>query len=293
MRRDLMLDLTRFGMLARRADLLALGHSRSSVSAAVQSGILRVPRRGWVAAAGVDPLALRAVRLGGKLGGASALAHRGIWVDDAPPLVVSTAPTASRLPALQPGESRVWLPERFPELTDVRWRASVRDAILQYGLVAGRDQLIATMDSALFQRFLTWQEVDEVLPLVREVARPGRRELDGLAMSGTESRMRVALRRRGLRVRSQVSIRRVGQVDLVVDDWLIVECDSRQFHDGEPQQIADRRRDGEASLSSYGSARFHHSQIMSDLDWCVSVVESHLRRGRPARLDRSKLQSTG
>ena len=288
-----MLDLARFGMLARRSDLLALGHPRSRVSAAVQSGTVHVPRRGWIAAPGADPRALRAVQLGGKLGGASALAHRGIWVDNPPRLVVSTAPTASRLPDLRSGEHRVWLAERFAETTDAPWRVSVRDAILQYGLVAGRDEVIATMDSALFQRLLTWQEASGLLPLVREAARPGIRELDGLAMSGTESRMRVALRRRGVKVRTQVSIRRVGQVDLVVDDWLIVECDSKKFHDDESQQITDRRRDGNAALSSYGSARFHHSQIMSDLEWCVSVVESHLRRGRPARIAPGALQSTG
>ena len=293
MRRDLTLDLVRFGMLARRSDLLALGHPRSRVGAAVQSGALHVPRRGWIAGDGADPRALRAVQLGGKLGGASALAHRGVWVDDDPALVVATAPTASRLPPLRGGEARVWLPERFAETTDARWCASVRDAILQYTLVAGRDQLIATLDSGLVQRLLTWQEVDQLLPLVREAARPGIRELDGLAMSGTESRMRVALRRRGLRVRTQVSIRRVGQVDLVVDDWLIVECDSKEHHSGESQQTADRRRDGNASLSSYDSARFAYSQIMFDLDWCVSVVESHLRRGRPASLGQDKLQSAG
>ncbi|MET0805651.1 MAG: hypothetical protein ABWX98_00960, partial [Lacisediminihabitans sp.] len=79
----------------------------------------------------------------------------------------------------------------------------------------------------------------------------------------------------------------------VVDDWLIVECASEKFHDDESQQITDRRRDGNAVLSNYGSARFHHSQIMSDLDWCVSVVESHLRRGRPARIAPGARQSTG
>lgn len=93
--------------------------------------------------------------------------------------------------------------------------------------------------------------------------------------------MRVDLRADGYRVTTQASIRKVGDVDLLVDDWYIVECDSREFHDGDSQQNTDRRRDGEATLARFGSARFTYSQVMFHRKWCLSVVAAGLAAGRP------------
>jgi hypothetical protein len=42
--------------------------------------------------------------------------------------------------------------------------------------------------------------------------------------------MRLLLRALGHRAEVQVRIAGVGRVDLVVDGWLIVECDSRAYH---------------------------------------------------------------
>lgn len=270
-------------MLARRADLFRLGHGRYAIAEKVKSGRLSVPRRGWLAGSGAPPSAERAVTLGGKLGGGSALATFGVWVDDATNLVVSSAPTASRLPPLVGGERRVWIPERFAEASDVSWRVSVQDAIIQHALFASRTELIATIDSALHQRLILDCQVDELLRLLPANKRPRRAELDGGSMSGTESRMRVALRRCGYRVQTQVTIRGVGTVDMVVDGWLIVECDSKKHHDDLAQQRKDRQRDGDASLADYSSVRFTYEQVMYEMDWCLAVVARELRRGRPAR----------
>jgi hypothetical protein len=206
----------------------------------------------------------------------------GIWVDDPAGLVVWTRPTASRLPPLDPAESRSYLAEAFPETSVHRWRVSVRDAILQHSRVAGRAEMVAVLDSALHRGLLTPGQLDEVLAAIPRRARPASSDLDAASMSGTESHLRFALRGRGYAVVTQASIARVGDVDLLVDGWFIVECDSRQFHGTVTDQNKDRRRDGNAALQRFGTARFTWEQVTFDLDWCVAVVEAGLRRGRPS-----------
>jgi very-short-patch-repair endonuclease len=107
------------------------------------------------------------------------------------------------------------------------------------------------------------------------------RELDGRAMSGTESKLRLAFMRAGLRVECQVAIPGVGIVDLLVDGWLIVEVDSRKYHDGEISQHKDRVRDGNSVLGNYGYLRFDYALVQFEREWCVDVTLARLKSGRP------------
>ena len=161
------------------------------------------------------------------------------------------------------------------------FRVSLQDAILQHARVSNRAEIIATLDSALHHGLLGQFELAELLAALPERVRPNARELDASSMAGTESLMRVDLRALGYRVDTQASIRKVGQVDLLVDGWYIVECDSREFHDGDAQQTTDRRRDGEATIARFGTARFTYPQVMFRRAWCLQVVAAGLAAGRP------------
>ena len=282
MARNLEFDLAAAGGLVRRRTLLELGHSARALKRLVASGRLRVPRRGWLAAATAPAVAVRAIELGGVLGGASALVSYGIWVDDERPLVVSCAPTASRLPPLGDGERRVWLGTVHPRTAAKAWRVPVVDALLQLAMHAERDSLIASVDSALNKKLLSASEFRRFIQLLPQRLRSIEREVDGKAMSGTETRMRLALVRAGYRVESQVFIPTVGEVDLLVDGWHIIELDSRKHHDGVEQQTVDRRRDGNAGLAGYGHDRFMWAQVRYEIDWCLAVVAARMREGRPA-----------
>jgi very-short-patch-repair endonuclease len=216
------------------------------------------------------------VYLGGVLGGASALVSYGIWVDIEPlGVIVSCARTASRLPALAAHERRVWLPATgrrwFP------WRVSVTDALLQYALDAPRDSLIAAVDSALNKKLLTRSEYHRLLAALPVRLGSIAKEVDGSAMSGTETHMRLSLVRAGYRVRTQVTIPNVGTVDMVVEEWLILELDSKKHHDGETNQFRDRTRDGNSVLGRYGHERFMWSHVFYNPEWCMDVVEARLR----------------
>jgi very-short-patch-repair endonuclease len=281
MARSIAVDMSRFGGLALRSDLFALGHSRSEIRRAVATGQLTVPRRYWVATDSAPPAGRRAVFLGGRLGGASALVSYGVWVDDTEPLVVSCARTSSRLPALLPGERRSYLRVQFLEGGDYRWRVSLPDAVLQHAQTCSRDELIAVLDSALHRGLLRWNQLDPLLAAIPRRMCPSSGDLDAKSMSGTESHIRIALRRTGYHVETQVDVPTVGFVDLLIDGWFIVECDSREHHDGVHSQTRDRRRDGNAARTGYASARFSYSQIMFEMPWCLDVVASGLARGRP------------
>lgn len=291
MTRDLFLDLEAAGGLIRRAQLLRLGHSSQIIRQAIAEQVLSMPRRGWLASSSAPPEAVRAVFLGGRLGGGSALASYGIWVDDDPGLVVNCAPTASRLPPLHSGETRLWLAEVFPLSSGRVWRVSVMDALLQFSRMVPRESLIASIDSALELRKLTQRDLELLLAALPQRLQSVGRDIDGSAMSGTETRMRLALLECGYRVRSQVYIPGVGTVDLLVDDWLIIELDSRGHHESRVAQARDRARDGNAVLIRYGHERFMWEQVRYEIDWCLSVVAERLRDGRPehAPLRRSQL----
>jgi very-short-patch-repair endonuclease len=114
-------------------------------------------------------------------------------------------------------------------------------------------------------------------------------------MSGTETRMRLALVRAGYHVATQVFIPTVGEVDVLVDDWYIIELDSRRHHDGIDHQTTDRRRDGNAGITGYAHDRFMWSQVRYEIDWCLAVVAARMREGRPDRapLDRTDHRRAG
>ena len=144
-----------------------------------------------------------------------------------------------------------------------------------------RASLIASVDSALNQRLLSHAELVILADALPERLSGVVRQVDARAMSGTESKLRVACIGVGLKVELQASIDRVGFVDLLIDGWLIVEVDSRQFHDEPKPQHRDRVRDGNAVLGGFGHLRFDYQLVQFELDWCIEVILSRLKSGRP------------
>jgi very-short-patch-repair endonuclease len=51
-------------------------------------------------------------------------------------------------------------------------------------------------------------------------------------------------------------------VDLLVDGWLVIECDSREFHSSWEQQLADRTRDLALAARGYSCLRLTAAQVM-------------------------------
>lgn len=96
--------------------------------------------------------------------------------------------------------------------------------------------------------------------------------VDASAESGPETYMRLILRTLGVSYETQVVIPGVGRVDFVVDGWLIIECDSKEFHEGWKKQLEDRARDIAAAGIGYTTIR----PIASDILFDSSVVRQRI-----------------
>ena len=85
------------GGMAQKQQLVALGASDYDLTIAVRSGSVRRARQGWYTAGDESEAPVRAVRVGGRLTGLSAIVEWGGWVEVPPPLHVSMRPGASRM----------------------------------------------------------------------------------------------------------------------------------------------------------------------------------------------------
>ena len=76
--------------------------------------------------------------------------------------------------------------------------------------------------------------------------------------------MRLILKAMGVSYETQVYLEGVGYVDFVVDGWLIIECDSKEFHEGWEKQVQDRARDIAAARLGYVTVRPLAKELLGD-----------------------------
>ncbi len=69
----------------------------------------------------------------------------------------------------------------------------------------------------------------------------------------------------------------VGRVDMVVDGWLVIECDSREFHQGWKAQLEDRRRDLALAALGYTTIRPAAEDILYWPEVVVAAIVGLLR----------------
>ena len=91
--------------------------------------------------------------------------------------------------------------------------------------------------------------------------------------------MRLLLLRLGCAVDLQVPIVGVGFVDLVVDGWLVIECDSKAHHSSWEQQLKDYRRDLELARQGYCVLRLTAEDILYREQDVFAALTGLLRRG--------------
>ncbi len=251
------------------AELRAAGATRAGIREALATGALRRARRDVYVGGGVHETVVAAQRVGGRLDCISAVAAAGVFVLDRSSLHVQVEPTHSRLRS--PTSRRRSLTAASDVV--VHWRHSERGAAHSIPLtealaVAVRCQgpraSIAMLDNALYQRLIDEADLGDLfagLPSKYAALRP---LLDGRAEAGSESIARLLLKNLGCSVQVQVQIDGVGRVDLLIDGWIVVECDSRAHHAGWEAQERDRLRDLLLAERGYVVIRPTASMIFSD-----------------------------
>jgi Uncharacterized protein conserved in bacteria len=245
------------------------GIARDRISALVRSGELTRLRRGRYATAGADPMLVAAVAAGGRLSCVSALARAGAWTMPGHGVHVRVSAGAAVR-----AQSHVGLHRTRERLGDSRLVDELETA---YGLAMACLDLraaIVVTDSVLNRRLLTPVVVERTLqrtPRGRAILR----RADASAESGIETLARLALRRRNLRVRTQVLIPPVGRVDLLIGDRLILETDGREWHSDFER---DRARDRALTALGYIVLRASYRQVMHEWPLIEEQIAVLVRR---------------
>jgi very-short-patch-repair endonuclease len=136
---------------------------------------------------------------------------------------------------------------------------------------------VILIDSAMHSGLVSRAELEPLLAGTNRGRRLGSR-VDSRAESGTETIVRVRLRARGVRLRTQVPIAGIGRVDLLVGDRLVIEVDGETWHDRESTFESDRARDSALVTRGYIVLRYSYRRVMDDWDNVEREILSLVRR---------------
>lgn len=256
--------------------LRSVGMSRRSIDAAVRTGALQRVRRGLFVSAGSHPEVVHASRLGGRLDCVSLLRALGIFVHHRSGLHVQQESHASRRPTAPKGVHYHWRPSTAPRESAV---TDLLEALAQAVRCQPPRSAVATLDSAWHQGRVHERDIADVFARLPHRFQVLRGLLDPRSESGTESLVRLILRSIGCHFELQVSIDGVGRVDLLVDGWLIVECDSEQFHGDWQAHKRDRRRDLAALERGFVTVRLLAEDVLFHPERVRASLERLVRRG--------------
>lgn len=252
--------------------------SRRSIARLLDDGVLIRLRKGSFARSDTPSDLLAAARAGGRLDCVSLLYLLGVFVLESSQMHIQMDRTATRIKPRSAGVVRHF---RVSTVSRGRLAADLIEAVAQACRCQSPRAAIATLDSVLNIGLLDEEGVAAVFARLPARYRALHPLLDGRSESGPETLMRLLLRTLGLTVELQVQIHGVGRVDLVVDGWLIIECDSEAHHAGWVARKRDSRRDLAAAALGYTTLRPIAEDIMHHPDVVASAVRGLVtaRRG--------------
>lgn len=258
---------------------LRFGGTDAELERGVRSGAFERVVHGWYALPGANVHAVKAVRVRGRLTCANALALAGAWD-------LRSRLTHVRVRPGGGGEIRRSTRGDLAHDREAQLRGGVRlhrqprssavplgkDAVDDVELAVEcallclvEEDLVMVADSLIERRMLEVGTLEAIAGRLPEAARRKLRYVNGAAMSGTESKVRLWLLLGGHRVEPQASFRGVGFVDLLVDGWLVIECDSEAHHTDELAFEGDRARDLTLNVLGRRPVRLTYKQVM--LSW--------------------------
>lgn len=227
------------GGLLHKRHLVRHGATDAHLTLAVRSGEVRRPRRGWYSTFPPDDPRFVAVRVGGRLTGASALRRLGAWMWAEPRVTVSVHDNASRL-RWKKGVRVVW-DDRGVRDRGGLWSVGLHDALRQAVLELPFEEAVAVLDWALKTDRLSMDDIPGLLAPLPADTQEIADWVSPLCDSFPESIARTRIRLDGHEVRCQLPLPNGQRVDIEVDGVLGVEVDGRETHAGEFE--ADRRKD--------------------------------------------------
>ena len=249
------------------SQLSLLGWTKWGIERAVRQGLLQRIRPGWFGSAAPSQ-AIAAVAAGGCVSCFSALRLRGAWVPEGKGWHVR-APRHRRN-GCRPYGAQPAVSSALDSL-ETAFRCALR--------CGSAEEVIVIADSLLHRRLATPEELAAWSACAPARIRRLLERADGRAESGTESMVRLRLRRLGIRVKIQVRVIEGVRVDLLVGDRLVIECDSREHHSDRDAYESDRRRDRRLVERGFVVLRLSYRQVHDEWPQIEAAVLAVVRRG--------------
>jgi len=268
--------------------LLRAGASADVIHRAVvvRRVVLR-PRRGVIALLTTPRPILRAAQAGGALASVSAAAQYGIWTPHEPRLHISVPRNAGR-----PRHAVVLHRDAHHLGRDEQFLVSRERCVLQCIARLEFAEAVALLDSALHQDAEGATPPLDLARMRRQLAKrlhPILDAADGRAEAGAESIARVRLARIGIVARPQCWVARGIRVDLLIDDRLVIEIGSQEFHAEPDQYEADHVRAAVVVGLGFELLEFTTLQVMNDWETVERVI---LERAMPLATLRGQVGPT-
>lgn len=266
------------GGVAHKRQLAARGARDLDLTRAVRSGEVTRVRRGWYSTRPEGPT-IRALRIGGRLTGISAVVEWGGWVLGTRPLHVSLPDNAARL---RRSGRNVRLHWDSCDLLDRGTVTSVGlvDALVRVVLDEDLETAVAALDWAVHTGRLDRINFERVI-----LALPANRRwiagwVDEQCESLPESLSRTRFRLLGLLVVSQVPLG-AERIDMVIAGIVGLETDGEEFHRDRFEK--DRRKDLAIIAAGYIPARIPARMVFYEWEAVVTAVRRllHMRGYRP------------
>jgi very-short-patch-repair endonuclease len=279
------------GGFAQKRQLVRRGARDHHLTLAVRDGTVTRARQGWYTTLPEHDNRVKAVRVGGRLTGISAIIGLGGWVLGDFPLHVSVPVNAARL--RNPVDRRRKLnPPRAGVVlhwddADVVGRGAaaivgLEDALVEVVKTENFETAIAALDWAMHTDRVDEFDYDRIMKRVPPRQRIARKWVDAECEALPESLARTRLKLAGHEVESQERLPSDKRIDLVIDGIIGLETDGKEHHADafEP----DRLKDVEITLSGFHAMRFSANMVFHHWDMCLRAVEAALAaRNAPAR----------
>lgn len=270
------------------AELRAQGHTVGSLRREIGAGRLERVIKGWYAVPGTDREAIRAMRLGGRLGCVSALRLAGAWCPPDQGMHIEFPSFAS---------GRRLTIRGLPDEAVAHWHGKeeatgsafpvvpIEVAVARMLLCQPPHLAIAVLDSLLFRRRMTENRLRAVVAAGPQRMRFLGDHLEPRSEEGIESIVRFRLAMAGIRASVQVTLRTRDRLDLLIDDWLVLELDGRATHAQQKAFTADRVRSARLIRDGRVVLQFAYATILYDWDFVettvIDVMAKHAPVGQP------------
>lgn len=258
-------------VISTREELHSAGMTGADITAAVRYGQLLRLRRNHYARPDIAADVAEAVRIGGRIACLSLLQMIGIFVLEVSALHVHVPPLMSRIRKKKSETTRLhW--GIWSEDACQRHAVPLHDAVRQAIRCQTPRAALATLDSIVHHGLMTLEQLVELFAELPDRFSALLPLVDASAASGPETFMRLMLRSLGVSYETQVRLPGVGIVDFIVNGWLIIECDSKEYHEGWAKQVEDRGRDVAAATLGYVTIR----PLATDILWHSTRVRQYV-----------------